>query len=32
LVTPAPRKDIQELVDHVRYPILRGDSVNTIAT
>ena len=32
LVTPAPRKDIQELVDHVRYPILRGDTVNTTAT
>jgi len=26
LLTPAPRKDIQELVDHVRYPTLRGDS------
>jgi cation/acetate symporter len=25
LITPAPRKDIQELVDHVRYPTLRGD-------
>ena len=25
LVTPAPRKDIQDLVDHVRYPILRGE-------
>jgi cation/acetate symporter len=25
LVTPAPRKDIQELVDHVRYPTLRGE-------
>ncbi len=25
LLTPAPRKDIQELVDHVRYPTLRGD-------
>jgi cation/acetate symporter len=32
LVTPAPRKDIQELVDHVRYPILRGDTVSTTAT
>ena len=31
LVTPAPRKDIQELVDHVRYPTLRGD-INTLAT
>jgi cation/acetate symporter len=25
LVTPAPRKDIQELIDNVRYPILRSD-------
>ncbi|MEY3468790.1 MAG: hypothetical protein RL203_884 [Pseudomonadota bacterium] len=29
LVTPAPRKDIQDLVDHVRYPTLRGDTLNT---
>ncbi len=29
LVTPAPRKDIQELIDHVRYPTLRGDTMNT---
>jgi len=26
LLTPAPRKDIQDLVDHVRYPTLRGDA------
>jgi cation/acetate symporter len=32
LVTPAPRKDIQELIDHVRYPTLRGDTLNTTAT
>ena len=32
LVTPAPRKEIQELVDHVRYPTLRGDTMNTTAT
>ena len=32
LVTPAPSKDIQELVDHVRYPTLRGDTLNTEAT
>ena len=32
LVTPAPRQDIQELVDHVRYPTLRGDTLNTEAT
>ena len=25
LVTAAPRKDIQDLVDHVRYPTLRGE-------
>lgn len=25
LMTPAPAKDVQELVDHVRYPSLRGD-------
>jgi cation/acetate symporter len=31
LITPAPRKDIQELVDHVRYPTLRGD-INTQAS
>jgi cation/acetate symporter len=29
LVTPAPRKDIQDLIDHVRYPTLRGDTMNT---
>jgi cation/acetate symporter len=28
LLTPAPGKDIQVLVDHVRYPTLRGD-INT---
>ncbi len=26
LLTPAPRKDIQDLVDHVRYPTLRGEA------
>ena len=30
LLTPAPRKEIQELVDHVRYPTLKGD-INTTA-
>jgi cation/acetate symporter len=30
LVTPAPRKDIQDLIDHVRYPTLRDD-INTKA-
>ena len=31
LLTPAPSKEVQELVDHVRYPHLRGD-INTPAT
>jgi len=31
LVTPAPRKDIQDLIDHVRYPTLRGDTMNAQA-
>jgi len=31
LVTPAPSQKIQELVDHVRYPNLKGD-INTQAT
>ncbi len=31
LVTPAPNKKIQELIDHVRYPHLRGD-IDTLAT
>jgi cation/acetate symporter len=26
LVTPAPSRQIQELVEHVRYPSLRGKS------
>jgi cation/acetate symporter len=26
LVTPAPSKKVQELVDHVRYPSIRGDT------
>jgi cation/acetate symporter len=30
LISPAPSKDIQELVDHVRYPNLEGD-INTNA-
>ena len=32
LITPAPDKDTQDLVDHVRFPLLRGDTVNTTAT
>ena len=25
LLTPAPEKEVQDLVDHVRYPVLAGD-------
>ncbi len=31
LLTKAPGRDIQELVEHVRYPSLKGD-INTLAT
>jgi len=31
LLTPEPDKQTQELVEHVRYPNLRGDTVNTLA-
>ncbi len=31
LLTPAPSRDVQELVDHVRYPHLRGD-IDTTGT
>ncbi len=31
LVTPTPSKAIQELVEHVRYPNLQGDTLNTTA-
>jgi cation/acetate symporter len=27
LLTPAPSAQVQELVEHVRYPLLRGDAV-----
>jgi cation/acetate symporter len=30
LISPAPKKEIQDLVDHVRYPSLEGD-INTNA-
>ena len=30
LLTPAPNKEVQELVDHVRYPNLEAD-INTTA-
>jgi len=32
LLTPEPDRQTQQLVEHVRYPNLRGDTVNTIAT
>jgi len=32
LLTPAPDKETQELVEHVRYPNLTGDTVVSIAT
>ena len=31
LLTPEPAKDVQDLVDHVRYPVLSGD-IDTLAT
>jgi cation/acetate symporter len=31
LLTPAPSRQVQELVEHVRYPNLQGD-INTLAT
>jgi cation/acetate symporter len=31
LLTPAPRREIQELVEHVRYPSIAGD-IDTRAT
>ena len=32
LLTPAPSKEVQELVEHVRYPNLKGDTVVSQAT
>jgi len=32
LLTPAPDKEVQELVEHVRYPNLLGDTLKTEAT
>ncbi|MFN9209936.1 MAG: sodium:solute symporter family protein [Betaproteobacteria bacterium] len=29
LITPAPDRETQELVEHVRYPNLKGDTLNT---
>jgi cation/acetate symporter len=31
LITPAPNRAVQELVEHVRYPNLKGDTLNTMA-
>ena len=31
LLTPAPDKQTQELVEHVRYPNLTGDTVDSVA-
>ncbi len=31
LVTPAPKREVQELVEHVRYPSIKGDTMNTSA-
>jgi cation/acetate symporter len=31
LLTPAPDKQTQDLVEHVRYPNIKGDSVSTLA-
>ncbi|QAZ38038.1 cation acetate symporter [Methylibium sp. Pch-M] len=32
LFTPAPNKKVQELIEHVRYPNLRGDTVKSLGT
>ena len=32
LITPAPKREVQELVEHVRFPRLRGDPMNTSAS
>jgi cation/acetate symporter len=29
LITPAPKREIQDLVEHVRYPAIKGDTMNT---
>ncbi|MCS6995345.1 MAG: cation acetate symporter [Casimicrobiaceae bacterium] len=31
LLTPAPKQEVQDLVEHVRYPNLKGDTLNTQA-
>jgi cation/acetate symporter len=32
LFTPAPNQKVQELIEHVRYPNVRGDTVKSLAT
>ena len=32
LITPAPDRETQDLVEHVRYPNLAGDTMNTVGT
>jgi len=32
LFTPAPKAEIQELIEHVRYPNIKGDTLNTQAS
>jgi len=32
LLTPAPDKETQDLVEHVRYPNLAGDTISTVGT
>jgi cation/acetate symporter len=32
LLTSPPPEKVQQLVDHVRYPHLRGDTVSTLGT
>ena len=31
LLTPAPKREVQDLVEHVRYPSIKGDTLNTNA-
>jgi cation/acetate symporter len=31
-LTKEPSRDVQEFVEHVRYPNLKGDTVSTLAT
>ena len=31
LLTKAPEQDVQDLVEHVRYPVIKGDTINSSA-